>query len=478
VELNDIDIDATLKNAKELLEQEKDLSPAIRATMDILILVVQLFANRIGLNSRNSSKPPSTDPNRPKNLSKSSGNNPGGQHGHKGETLEKVSKPDETLVINIDRKTLPQGHYTEDGFETRQVFDIHICRKVTEYQAQVLVDEKGKRFVAPFPEGVSKAVQYGKQVKAHAVYMSQYQLIPYARIQEYFTEQLQIPISKGSVFNFNKVAYGLLGSFSEITKRSLIDSYRMNVDETGINIGGKRKWLHCASNDLWTDFFPHEKRGCEAMDSRGIIPEFNGVLCHDHWKPYYGYEQLLHSLCNAHHSRELTRANEQDGQLWAKEMDELLKEINKAVHDAGGAIDDTSANDYRQQYKDLLGKAEIECPPPKEEDKKKGTRGRQKRSKSRNLLERLINYEDDVLRFMTDPQVPFTNNQGENDIRMTKVQQKISGCFRSWEGANIFCRVRGYLSTCQKHGVSSSEAMTLLFDGKLPDFCYQQPDEN
>ena len=159
MELNDIDIDATLKNAKELLEQEKDLSPAIRATMDILILVVQLFANRIGLNSRNSSKPPSTDPNRPKNLSKSSGNNPGGQHDHKGETLEKVSKPDETLVINIDRKTLPQGHYTEDGFETRQVFDIHICRKVTEYQAQVLVDEKGKRFVAPFPEGVSKAVQ-------------------------------------------------------------------------------------------------------------------------------------------------------------------------------------------------------------------------------------------------------------------------------------------------------------------------------
>jgi transposase len=451
VELKDIDIDATLKNAKELLEQEKDLSPAIKATMDILILVVHLFANRVGLNSRNSSKPPSTDPNRPKDPPKNSDNKPGGQHGHKGETLEKVSKPDETLVINIDRKTLPEGRYTEDGFETRQVFDIHICRKVTEYQAQVLVDEKGKRFVAPFPEGVGKAVQYGKKVKAHAVYMSQYQLIPYARIQEYFTE---------------------------ITKRNLIDSYRINADETGINIGGKRKWLHCASNDLWTDFFPHQKRGCEAMDARGIIPEFCGVLCHDHWKPYYSYEQLLHSLCNAHHSRELTRAHEQDGQLWAKEMDELLKRINNAVHDAGGAIDERSAKDYRQQYKDLLEKAEKECPPPKEEDKEKGKRGRQKRSKSRNLLERLINYEDDVLRFMTDPEIPFTNNLGENDIRMTKVQQKISGCFRSWEGANIFCRVRGYLSTCQKHGVSSSEAMTLLFDGKLPDFCYPQPDEN
>jgi transposase len=146
--------------------------------MNILILVVRLFANRVGLNSRNSSKPPSTDPNRPKDPPKNSNTKPGGQKGHVGQTLEKIGKPDETLAINIDRETLPKGLYTEGGFETRQVFDIHICRKVTEYQAQVLVDEKGKRFVAPFPEGVSKAAQYGKQVKAHAVYMSQYQLIP------------------------------------------------------------------------------------------------------------------------------------------------------------------------------------------------------------------------------------------------------------------------------------------------------------
>jgi transposase len=476
LELKDINIDETLKEAKVLLEQEKDLSPAMKVTMNVLILVVQLLANSAGLNSRNSSKPPSTDPNRPKTPAKSTNNKPGGQKGHVGQTLEKVDKPDETLVINIDRKTLPQGDYKEAGFETRQVFDIHICRKITEYQAQVLVNEKGERFVAPFPDGVSKAVQYGKQVKAHAVYMSQYQLIPYARIQEYFTEQLQIPISKGSIFNFNKVACALLEEFSEITKRHLIDSHKMHVDETGINIIGKRKWLHCASNDLWTDFFSHEKRGCEAMDARGIIPAFTGVLCHDHWKPYYSYEGLLHALCNAHHLRELTRAFEQDGQLWAQEMEALLKVINNAVHDAGGAIDAASANDYRQQYKTLLERAEIECPAPKKEDKKKGQRGRQKRSKSRNLLERLSKFEDDVLRFMSDPDVPFTNNQGERDLRMTKVQQKISGCFRSWEGAEIFCRIRGYLSTCQKHGVSSSEAMSLLFDGKLPAFANEVPE--
>ncbi len=474
VKLSGIDIDKVIQETNELIEQDKGLSPASKAMFNILILLIELLAKRIGLNSRNSSKPPSTDaPNVPKNKKGNSTNKPGGQSGHVGSTLEKVTTPDETKVISIDRATLPQGQYREDGFETRQVFDIHICRKVTEYQAQVLVNEKGQRFVAPFPDGVTKAVQYGKTVKAHAVYMSQYQLIPYGRIQEYFTDQLQIPISKGSIFNFNKVAHGLLTEFSAITKNHLIASARINVDETGINIGGKRRWLHCASNDLWTDFFPHEKRGCEAMDERGIIALFRGVLCHDHWKPYYRYVSCLHALCNAHHLRELLRSFEQDGQQWAKELDELLTSINIEMRNAGGVLLESVAKTYRQHYQKILRRAETECPAPvrAEGDKKQG---RLKRSKSRNLLERLIKYEDDTLRFMTDINVPFTNNQGENDIRMTKVQQKISGCFRSMEGAEIFCRVRGYLSTCQKHGVSSSQAMELLFDGKLPDFAYQK----
>ena len=479
-----IDVEKTLLDIETALKQEASLPPALNALIVVLITLVKLLVNRIGLNSRNSSKPPSTDFDRPKGTDpadpkdteqKDATNKPGGQKGHVGKTLEKVDNPDETLVLNVDRSTLPEGQYTEAGFESRQVFEIYISRKVTEYQAQVLLNERGERFVAPFPEGITKAAQYGQSIKAHAVYMSQYQLIPYARIQDYFAEQLQIPVSQGSIFNFNKVAYGLLETFSEITKKNLIDSYRMNVDETGINIGGIRHWLHCASNDSWTDFFPHEKRGGKAMDARGIIPEFGGVLCHDHWKPYYRYEHLSHSLCNAHHSRELIRAFEQDGQQWAQAMDELLKTINNAVHDAGGSLDNANANDYRQQYKYLLECAELECPAPPVEEKEKGKPGRQKRSKSRNLLERLINYEADVLRFMTDAEVPFTNNQGENDIRMTKVHQKISGCFRSMEGAEIFCRIRGYISSCQKHGVSSSEAMELLFAGKLPEFASLPP---
>jgi len=178
----------------------------------------------------------------------------------------------------------------------------------------------------------------------------------------------------------------------------------------------------------------------------------------------------LQALCNAHHLRELTRAQEQDQQAWALAMKKLLEEINDAVDEAGGVLSKAGAEDYRQRYRALLQQAEIECPPPDESQRKKGKRGRIKRSKSRNLLERLLNYEQDVLRFMENPDVPFTNNLGENDLRMTKVQQKISGCFRSIEGAYIFCRVSGYLSTCRKQGMSSSQAMRMLFEKKLPDF--------
>ncbi|MCU7966712.1 MAG: IS66 family transposase [gamma proteobacterium symbiont of Bathyaustriella thionipta] len=315
----------------------------------------------------------------------------------------------------------------------------------------------------------SAPVQYGNALKAHAVYMSQYQLLPYKRIEEYFTEQLQIPISQGSIFNFNKAANKQLLGFENITKDNLALSNRMNVDETSVNINGDGHWLHCAGNDLWTYYFPHERRGCEAIDEMNIIPRFKGVLCHDHWKPYYTYDDCLHSLCNAHHLRELTRAHEQDKQVWAGTMKSLLEEFNVAVNNAGGSLDKASENKYRERYRKLLEEAEVECPPP-DESTRNGKRGRLKRSKARNLLERFINYEDDVLRFMGDADVPFTNNQGENDIRMTKVQQKISGCFRSMEGAKIFCRVRGYLSTCRKYGVSSSLALELLFDKKLPDF--------
>jgi len=462
-----IDVDYAINHAKQLLETERDLSPALKSALEVILLLVTVLLNRVTLNSKNSSKPPARDPNRKKGARKKSAKPSGGQTAHVGTTLRKIEDPDEIEVISLDRRTLPKGRYTEDGFETRQVFDIDISRVVTEYRAQRLINEKGQRFVAPFPDEVTKAVQYGKGIKAHAVYLSQYQLLPYKRIQEYFADQLGIPVGEGSLYNFNQQAYEQLAEFEAISKEKLIASACIHADETGININGKGHWLHSACNDQWTHFFAHAKRGTEAMNEINILPRYSGILCHDHWKPYYRYD-CTHSLCNAHHLRELTRAWEQDKQKWAHEMKQLLETINRVVHDAGGVLSLKEAEHWKEQYRESLKEAEIECPPPDKPDKPK--RGRTKRSKARNLLERLIDYEEDVLRFMTHADVPFTNNAAENAIRMTKVHQKISGCFRSPEGAEIFCRVRAYLSTCRKHRLSAAQAMMFVFEGKLPEF--------
>ena len=468
MKIESIDIQATIEKAQSLVREDKQLSAATKSMFEILILVITLLANRLNLNSTNSSKPPSSDPNRIKPTRKKTGKKPGGQNGHIGTTLQKVDVPDRVKEIKIDRRKLPVGRYRQDGFEARQVFDIDISRVVTEYRAQVLIDDKGNRFVAPFPEGVTKAVQYGTGFKAHSVYMSQFQLIPYNRIQDYFADQVHIPVSEGSIFNFNKDAFQLLDGFEKRVKHQLTVSHLAHADETGINMGGTRWWLHCVSNDFWTLHYPHERRGMDAIIDMDVLPGFKGVLCHDHWKPYYKLG-CTHALCNAHHLRELTRAWEQDGQKWAKKLGDLLETINCKVNEAGGVLDAIESQKYRLKYRALLKQGEIECPEPIK-PKEKGKGGRIKRSKSRNLLIRLRDYEQDVLRFMDNKHVPFTNNQGENDIRMTKVQQKISGCFRSMDGAKIFCRVRSYLSTCRKHGVKSSRALELLFNGKLPDF--------
>jgi len=466
MKIENIDIQATIEKAQLLIREDKQLSAATKSMFEVLILIITLLANRLNLNSTNSSKPPASDPNRKKKPRKKTGKKIGGQKGHVGTTLEKVDNPDRIEEIKIDRRKLPPGDYRQVGFEKRQVFDIDISRVVTEYRAQILEDESGKQFVAPFPEGVRKAVQYGSGIKAHAVYLSQFQLLPYNRVQDYFADQLQIPLSEGSIFNFNKEAHGLLGEFEHRVQTELTAAKLAHADETGINVGGKRHWLHGLSNPLWTLYWPHAKRGTDAMNDMGVLPGFGGILCHDHWKPYFKYD-CTHALCNAHHLRELTRAWEQDGQKWALEMQNLLKTINRRVADVGDALDARESQKYRQAYRELLKKADIECPEP---IRPKGKRGRLKKSKSRNLLERLRDYENETLRFMDIDYVPFTNNLGENDIRMTKVQQKISGCFRSMEGARIFCRIRGYLSTCRKQGVSSSRAMRLLFEGKPPDF--------
>lgn len=472
MKLTKVNVTKTIEEATALLETEKGLSPALKAMFQLLLTLITLLAERLSLNSSNSSNPPSTDPNRKKGK-KGSGSkrNPGGQPGRNGTNLEPVEDPDTIIQIKLDKRTLPRGEYHEVGFEARQVVELEISRIITEYRAQILENASGKQFIAPFPEGVSRPIQYGQTIKSHSVYLSQYQLIPYERVADYFNNESGIPISVGSLFNFNQEAFEKLEFFDSFVKSKLISSLLIHADETGININGKRAWLHCAVNERWCYFYPHEKRGAEAMDFIGILPNYKGTLAHDHWKPYYIYKDCDHSLCNAHHIRELEWVIENHPQYtWAQSMQDLLNEINDAVDKTEeNCLDEVTAAAYRKRYRSIIDVGETQMPlaaPDPNQTKKKG---REKKTKERNLLERLRDFEDDTLRFMVISYVLFTNNNGENAIRMTKVQQKISGCFRSIDGAKIFCRIRSYLLTAQKHEISPTEALESLFQGKLPD---------
>jgi transposase len=469
--INKINITKTLENVDKLLKDDKSISPQLRAMIELLVVVVGLLCAKLGMNSSNSSLPPSQDPNRIRGSRKKANGEklkPGGQNGRPGSNLKKIDNPDRIEIIEVDRRTLPVGEYKPVGFESRQVVEISISTEVIEYRAEILEDANGNQFVAEFPGDVTRPAQYGSSVKSLSVYMSQWQLIPYDRIRDYFHDQCGIPLSTGSVFNFNKEAYKFLEKFEALAKVQLIGQKVLNVDETGINVNGKRLWLHTAGNDKWTLFFPHENRGREAMLAMGVLEKFSGILCHDHWKPYFSFD-CEHALCNAHHLRELERAWQQDQQKWAKNLIRLLIKMNESVEKSGGKLSKKAADKFTASYRDLLKRADKECPAP---ESKHGAKkpGPSAKSKSRNLLERLKNYETETLRFMTDKLVPFTNNQGENDIRMTKVQQKISGCFRSMDGAKIFCRIRSYLSTCRKNDVGPTEALRILFSGKMPEF--------
>ncbi len=433
-------------------------------------MIVQLFLQRLTLNSSNSSLPPSSDKKQrrtkitvPGKKKKKSNKSVGGQEGHEGKTLEKFSEDrvDEVVELSLDRRTLPQGAKLKaDGFESRQVIDVVLDFVVTEYQAEVLVDKDGTRYVADFPKHIKKAVQYGSTVKALSTYLSQYQLLPYNRVQEMFENCFGLKISQGTICNFNQEAYERFEYFEEEIKQTLKSAGVVNADETGIQIGEKNHWMHVLCTPKTTYFFPHEKRGQEAMSEMDILKEFNGVLYHDHWKPYFGMTKE-HSLCNAHHLRELQWVIDFKGHKWAKSMKSFLNKTNDLTTEAGGVL---SEEDQRRRiiaYRKIIRVGQNECPIIV---RARGSGNKKvKQTKERNLLDRLDKFEGTVLHFMRKKNVPFTNNQAERDIRMLKVHQKISGCFKSMAGARYFCRARGYLLTKRKRGYSPFSVMSELF---------------
>ena len=306
-----VNVKFTIERIQKEISKDKSISPVLISSIELLIVVIQMLFDRQSMNSSNSSLSPSTDNSRrsrgkdKKKRKKKGENTVGGQNGHEGTTLTQYEKADEVIELPIDRRTLPQGQkFTAGEPETRQVIDLNLEFIVREYQAEVLIDEDGNRFVATFPKDITKAIQYGPSVKLFAVYMSQYQLIPYARVQEVFRNQFDLKISQGSLCNFNKQAFEKLEDFELNIIEELKGEEVLNVDETGIKIDTNLAWAHVVCTPKLTFIYPHEKRGKDAMVEMNVIPKYFGVLIHDHWKPYLGYD-CDHGLCNAHHLREL-----------------------------------------------------------------------------------------------------------------------------------------------------------------------------
>lgn len=471
MKLKNIDVSQTIAQARQHLSEEINLTASTKSMFNLLILIIELLLNRFGATSKNSHKPPSQDPNRRKKVGEGSTKKPGAQKGHVGTTLQQSDDPDEIVRISINNEKLPKDKkLTPLEPEKRQVFDIVIGVHVTEYQAQVLRDEDGNTYKAEFPKGIKAAVQYGSSVRGLACYMSNYQMIPFQRLSDFFEQQMGLSVSAGTLANINREAASALCTFEAIAKEKLSKGDLLHADETGLNIAGKNAWLHSASNDLWSLFVVSFKRGNVGMDEIGVLSVFRGILVHDNWPAYFKYE-CTHALCNAHQIRELTRVVEVDGFEWAAQMIEFLYAAKKEVEDVGIAPSKERVDQLLLDYDGILALGEKECPQEEKSDSEAPKRGRVKKSKARNLLERLRDKKTETLMFLTSPGVPFTNNKAENDIRMTKVQQKISGCHKNINTANDACRIRSFISTCQKHGVSVSTALNDLFQGRLPAFC-------
>lgn len=423
--------------------------------------------------SHNSSKPPSSDglTKRPYPERKPTGKKPGGQKGHEGRTLEMVKDPTiirihEVHTCEVCGKSLKKQ--APRDYDRRQVFDIPpIAVEATEHRAEIKDCSRcGHTNVGHFPEEVTQKVQYGDRLKSYGVYFKSYTLIPYERTAELFEDLFGVPLSEGTLVNIvNKCAEKLEGVV-QLIKEKLTQAAVAHFDETGISINGKLHWLHEAGTEGLTYYFPHAKRGSEAMDEIGILGAFQGTAVHDHWGAYWKYD-CLHALCNAHHLRELAFVWEEYEQDWAEKVIDLLLEAKETVEKAKAQgrkrLKEEVIEGFQQRYMKLIAKGMRANPPPSPDVENR--RGRQKKSKTRNLVERLNKRSAETLRFVTDFRVPFDNNLGERDIRMMKVQQKISGTFRSIQGAVAFCRIRSYISTVRKQGLNVIDSISSAFEG-------------
>ena len=447
------------------------LISALRAENAALKARMAELERRLELNSSNSGKPPSSDglkkPARVRNLRERSGKKPGGQMGHKGETLRQVTDPDvvvdhyppacSTCGVGLDPET-------SVGHSIRQVFDLPEPQPlvVTEHRAHdCQCTACGAKTRAPFPDGVNTPVQYGARITAFVIYLLHYQLLPENRLAALMADLFGVKVAAATIARMSRTCAERLRGFAQTVRDLVAGAPVKHMDERGFRIGGKTQWLHVASTALLTFYRVCAKRG-------SLLANVAGIVVHDHWKPYYTMQGVLHALCDAHHLRELKALVEIEKEEWAGKMQRLLRRachVTNRARERGVPMKPRLIDCFERRYDAILAEglvfheaqAPLVCAAIKGGGKR---RGRAPRRTGHNLLLRLAMRKQDTLRFLHNTTVPFSNNQAERDARMMKLRQKISGGFRSLEGAMDFALIRSFFSTARKQGWNIIDALT------------------
>ena len=440
------------------------------STIVSLELMIKELEGQKNKDSHNSHIPPSKDIVKVKNSRKPTGKKQGGQFGHQGKTLELVLVPDKIEKHKIKFCKLCSADLSNakvTGYEKRQVFDIpKILMEITEHQAELKVCSCGCRNKASFPASVKAPVQYGLNTQSLCVNLSNYQFLSYDRISELMEDLTGYRINESTINTQNANLYSRLEIFETTVKDQLINSVVSHHDETGIYSEGKRIWLHSSSTPNLTHYAVDANRGKAATDRINILAKKTGTIVHDNWATYFMYSNCSHALCNAHHLRELTWFEEEQDAMWARALKNCLIQAKKQVEQAQleglTQLSEVKISVIEKEYLQIItNEIKATCVP----EPNVKPRGKPKKTKQLNFLNRCVNHKDSVLAFVHNFDVPFDNNLAERDIRMIKVKQKVSGTFRSLSGAIHFARIRAYISTVKKNNKNVFQEIKNALEG-------------
>ena len=469
-------------------QQSKDIN-SLQDTISSLQATIKELQRQLGLNSQNSSKPPSTDgfkKPRTKSLRQSSGKKVGGQKAHKGSCQKIPHEPDEVKQHYPD-KCLTCPHLSEckssgsvfQCGQSRFVIDAKIETIVTEHQAMEVAHCpcSNEKLSATFPSDVKAYTQYGSTISVLATIFNTFGAVSTNRIQTIFKNLLDVTISEATILSMiDKGASLVTDTVKQIKAHIETNSDIAHADETGLNVNSQKYWVHTASTDKYTYLILHKRRGLEGVKANGAIVDYKGVVVHDCWGPYFKLDNIKHSVCCAHILRELNGViDAEESHVWAKRFKHLLLNMKKSKEQALDSnkteLDESLLKLLLKEYDEILDYADIEFPSPKKVEGK--GRGRAKKGKTRSLIERLRKLKDEVCRFVQDFTVPFDNNLAERDLRNIKTKIKVSGCFRTTEGAENYLKIMSYIGTAKKNGINAVKALKAAFDG-TPDIIFGQ----